>query len=125
MTWQRRIVELMCAGGVLAGTGCPGGGGIPCGNANPDPCVCNRMPADSPQCLAETACTDQGGYWELFSGRTIVPDADTGSGSGSGSGSGIEGHCYLPGSPDAPLPPPDAQFVPDAASGAAHDAPHD
>ena len=72
-------------------TGCPVFG-VPCGNANPDPCICNRSPPDSPQCEAEDACQKQGGTWELFA-ESVTMDA----------GSGVEGHCVLPGSPDAAI----------------------
>jgi hypothetical protein len=67
MSWQRRLMELACAGGTLAG--CMASSNqqqmIPCGNANPDPCICNRTPdpEHSPQCIAEKICTDNGGDW--------------------------------------------------------------
>lgn len=103
MSWQRRLVELMAAGGALASlSGCPAILG--CGNANPDPCICNRMPATSPQCVAEKTCEDNGGQWSLFS---ELPPIDAGSGSGS-----IEGQCI--GYPhDAPRPVDGS--IPDAA----------
>jgi hypothetical protein len=47
-----------------AGSG--GGTGIPCGNANPDPCICGRPEASSvaaAECQGEMACTARGGVW--------------------------------------------------------------
>jgi hypothetical protein len=89
MTWQRRILELVCAGGTYTAlAGCPGGFPVPCGNANPDPCICGRNPPDSPECRAETACQDEGGTWYPYGERTVL-DA----------GSGVTGQCVFPGDP--------------------------
>lgn len=88
MSWQKRLAELVAAGGALASlSGCPAivpGG---CGNANPDPCVCNRMPETSPQCVAEKSCEDNGGHWELYP-YPADPLPDAGSAS-----SAIQGEC--------------------------------
>jgi len=103
MSWQRRLLELAAAGGALTSlAGCPAvipGG---CGNANPDPCICDRMPATSAQCVAEKTCEDNGGSWDLYV-ATPLPDA------GSGSGEPIQGQCVgypRDAGPDAR--PPDA-----------------
>lgn len=81
MSWQRRLIELAAAGGVLtASTGCGGGN---CGNANPDPCICGRMPASTDQCKVETSCHGDGGVWNAFS------DAPTDA-------NDIRGVCYIP-----------------------------
>jgi hypothetical protein len=79
MSWQNRLREMVLAGGVLfagcggeklAGTGGAGGnngtggttGGIPCGNASPDPC-CYTSASDQLQCQVEMACRAAGGTW--------------------------------------------------------------
>jgi hypothetical protein len=82
MTWQRRLIELSVAGGTL--TGCFVHDPIPCGNANPDPCICGRTadPEHSPQCIAEDACRADGHDWEFS-----LPNA-TGTG-----GAELDGHC--------------------------------
>jgi hypothetical protein len=80
MNWRRRLAELVAAGGALGG--CNGGGGPPCGNANPDPCICDRSPANSQQCVAERNCTAAGGSWEFF-GSPLV----------DGSPEGLQGYC--------------------------------
>jgi hypothetical protein len=79
MTWQRRLIELSVAGGTLAGCFHDP---IPCGNANPDPCICGRTPDPdhNPQCIAEKACTDEGGFW--------VFDGSNGTDAGV-----VTGHC--------------------------------
>lgn len=63
---------MVLAGGVLA-AGCePGFGGVPCGNANPDPCVCDRPSSSSAAaeaCSEETACQKAGGVWQRGSGE--------------------------------------------------------
>lgn len=105
MSWQRRLVELLCAGGALASTG-----GY-CANGNPDPCASGRDPPDSAQCRAETACTDRGGIWTL----NQAPG-------GVDAGSGVEGHCILPnvGLDSGSEAPHDGP-----THDAAHDAPRD
>jgi hypothetical protein len=99
MTWQRRLIELACAGGAL--TGCfythdP----IPCGNANPDPCICGRSPPGSEQCIAEQSCRDNGGEW-VFLENPPASDA----------GGTLWGHCETPGCCDGGI-----DALPDAAS---------
>jgi hypothetical protein len=43
MSWQRRLLELVSAGGALSAAGCQlGGGGGGCGNGLPDPCIWPR-----------------------------------------------------------------------------------
>lgn len=64
---------MILAGGVLA-TGCPlpAGGGIPCGNASPDPCICDRPSSSSAAaeaCSEQTACQKAGGVWQAGSGE--------------------------------------------------------
>ena len=77
MNWQRRIFELVCAGGSLVMLS----GGY-CANGASDPCA----GVDTPQCTAEEACRQEGGTWELETARVL--DA--------GSGSGLMGHCAIP-----------------------------
>ncbi len=84
MSWQQRLRELVCAGGVIAAAGCDRIGSVPCGNANPDPCICGRMPQSTPQCVAEKACRDTGGSWDFEPAPT-----DAGN---------LEGSCVHPGS---------------------------
>jgi hypothetical protein len=89
MSWQRRLMELACAGGTLAG-GCMESSNqefiFPCGNGNPDPCICNRTPdpEHSPQCIAENTCKANGGSWALFDSSPL-PTVDAGS--------QLFGHC--------------------------------
>jgi hypothetical protein len=101
MTWRRRLVELACAGGTLAGCWQRGyqdpRPGIPCGNANPDPCICGRSPPDTPQCIAEQECEDDGGFWN-------IDIAETGS-------AVLDGECVLPGGVTTE---PDAGVIDDA-----------
>ncbi len=81
MSWRRRLFEVACAGGALAALpGCPISGF--CGNANPDPCICDRHPASDPQCVAEKKCEDNGGMWDF---SDPLPAADAGG--------QIWGHC--------------------------------
>jgi hypothetical protein len=53
----------------------PDGGSFGCGNANPDPCICDR-PKASPEaakaCAAEMACIAHGGRWTLVGDPTGV-----------------------------------------------------
>jgi hypothetical protein len=60
------------AGGVLSAASCGGNGilglgsSIPCGNANPDPCICGRPAADleaKNQCDIKTAYDAKGGIY--------------------------------------------------------------
>jgi hypothetical protein len=96
MSWQRRLIELACAGGAIASAGCPVAG-PGCGNANPDPCICNRHPASDPQCVAEKKCEDNGGSWEFTTDPFPTTDA----------GTQLWGHCggypLDAGPPDAPM----------------------
>ena len=67
MTWKDRLKQMALAGGALslsaAALSCTG---VPCGNANPDPCICGR-PSTSPEaqaeCNAELSCRAAGGVW--------------------------------------------------------------
>ena len=107
MGWHRRFLELLCAGGALTPlTACPQQMNW-CGNANPDPCICGRTPADSPQCKAESACSDGGGTWEFFEGSPNPP---------------IEGYCVAM-KMDAAIGP-DASVEHDASIDAPSDGPH-
>jgi hypothetical protein len=82
MTWERRILEFLLAGGTLAaactssdGTGSTGG--VPCGNANPDPCICGRPDSSAEyatQCNEKKACEAQGGQFD----PTTFLDSDGG-----------------------------------------------
>ncbi len=115
MEWRRRLVELVKAGGVIGGlSACGVVGGIPCGNANPDPCICGRTPADDPQCVAEKMCKDSGDYWAF-------DDMPNGS-------DGLRGRCESS-LPDAAIDArPDAEAIdaaidatiPDAVGSTAH-----
>ena len=107
MSWQRRLLEIAAAGGALASlSGCPAI--VACGNANPDPCICDRTPASAPQCVAEKACEDNGGQWDLYP-YPPPPDA-AGAGSGSAADQ-IQGRCV--GYPqDAGLDAPHADGAP-------------
>jgi hypothetical protein len=62
---------MVLAGGALA-TGCNGfGTSIPCGNANPDPCVCDRPSSSSSAaeaCSEKTTCEKAGGIWQSGTG---------------------------------------------------------
>jgi hypothetical protein len=78
VSWRRRLAELLAAGGALAGCS-----GTPCGNANPDPCICGRMPESTAQCTAENSCRGDGGVWNVFS------DASSDAGT-------VRGVCYIP-----------------------------
>ena len=67
MAWRDRLRELMLAGGALAIAGCSSG--IPCGNGNPDPCICDRPdsdPALKMQCDQKRACVADGGTWDPY-----------------------------------------------------------
>jgi hypothetical protein len=66
MGWQDRLTSLVCAGGALvaAATGC-----TPCGNANPDPCICGRIDDTEfakQRCEAKKACEANGGHWDPY-----------------------------------------------------------
>jgi|KBSMisStaDraftv2_1062788.scaffolds.fasta_scaffold1321580_2 hypothetical protein len=85
---------MVLAGGVLfagcssssLGPGNPGTGGtgIPCGNANPDPCICGRPEASAQaaaQCQGEMDCEADGGVWNPFTmsdgdGGAVPPHCD-------------------------------------------------
>jgi hypothetical protein len=47
-------------GGDVGGSGGNGNYGVPCGNANSDPCICGRGVGD-PRCAARDACEAMGG----------------------------------------------------------------
>lgn len=106
-SWQDRVRDLLVAGGALALAGCTSnvadgdGNGldrnrqdgsaeastaapdsgfqIPCGNANPDPCICDRPKADpamAAACAAKIACEAMGGTWEYYSTASCsLPEA--------------------------------------------------
>jgi len=73
---------MVLAGGVLA-AGCSGSGkldtsgtggiiGVPCGNGNPDPCVCDRPTTSTSAaeaCSEKTSCESAGGTWMIGSGE--------------------------------------------------------
>jgi hypothetical protein len=67
MAWRERLRELALAGGALAIGGCSSG--FPCGNANPDPCICGRPDSDpvaKMQCEQKRACVADGGTWDPY-----------------------------------------------------------
>ncbi len=93
MAWRNRLRDLILAGGALAVGGCssslPNGGGtagslaLPCGNANPDPCICGRPDANAiaaMQCDQKLACQADGGTWSPWyssvDGAQIEPHCD-------------------------------------------------
>lgn len=101
MSWRRRLAELVAAGGALAACDAPPMTNF-CGNALPDPCICDRTPLDAGQCVAEQACHDQRGTWD-FSSQSIDP------------ATGLYGRCVLPvdaGHPDAAADAPPADAPP-------------
>jgi hypothetical protein len=66
MAWRDRLRDLLLAGGALAIGGCPL---IPCGNANPDPCICGRPDEDQTakmHCDQKRACEADGGTWDPY-----------------------------------------------------------
>ena len=81
MGWRERVRELLLAGGALVVGGCSNGGSgvsVPCGNANPDPCICGRPEVDSlakMQCDQKQACEADGGIWDGY----LPPDAAPGT----------------------------------------------
>ena len=89
-SWQERLRQMALAGGVLT-AGC-NNFGFPCGNANPDPCVCDRASSSSAAaeaCSEETACQKAGGVWqpgtgEWGTGGKCEHDSGTTSPDGSG-----------------------------------------
>lgn len=74
--WRERLTEMLVAGGTLAAVGCStsvregaagGDGGqaatLSCGNANPDPCICDRPKSDpvaAAECQSKRACEARG-----------------------------------------------------------------
>ncbi len=108
MDWRGRLRDLILAGGAFAATsGCSGsplssgkdagqdffvGGG--CGNASPDPCICDRPQASAiaaAECAGEMACQAEGGTWQAYtlqasdgavvsSPHCVPPDAASGDG---------------------------------------------
>jgi hypothetical protein len=103
MRWQDRLIELVAVGGTLAGcTNLAPGGGVPCGNANPDPCICGRTPENSPQCVAERKCAAEGKTWEFYG---PPPAVDAGDGLWGTCGTVVDAGTGLPDAapiPDAP-----------------------
>ncbi len=97
MTWQKRLRDIALAGGAVAMSGCFG---TPCGNGNPDPCICGR-PSESAEnraaCDAQTACEASGGTFDPTAPapadggpdmRCQLPGADGGSSDGGGPSDG-------------------------------------
>lgn len=78
MTWQSRLRDLIIAGGTLTTLACSGGNdangadagiGIPCGNANSDPCICglpDSSPAYAELCTELNDCLADGGEITSF-----------------------------------------------------------
>jgi len=73
VSWRDRILQMALAGGAFSLAACSGTPsnppGIPCGNANPDPCICGRPqsdPALKAACDAKRACEADGGVWTGF-----------------------------------------------------------
>jgi hypothetical protein len=86
MSWQRRLQEIALAGGAITLGSCSilgddGGFHAPCGNANPDPCICGRPERDPGAkilCDQKMACEAQGGTWTPFPAPAVT-DAGTGA----------------------------------------------
>ena len=58
-----------CSSSLSGGGGPPDGLGVPCGNANPDPCICGRPNASDAaamQCDQKMACVADGGTWDPY-----------------------------------------------------------
>jgi len=110
MSWQRRLAELVAAGGAVASlAGCNiGGGGGGCGNGNPDPCICNRMPADSPECVAEAKCKSSGGFWDIGPSPIGYPPG------APDAAPGFTAVCVYPDAPRADASPADGASSSDA-----------
>jgi hypothetical protein len=100
MNWEKRLRDFVLAGGALSALACSSTGSsngptIPCGNANPDPCICGRPEADPAQaalCNQQKACEAMGGVF--YPSTCIHCAADGGT---------IDPHCTLPsdaGTPD-------------------------
>ncbi len=67
MNWEKRARDILLAGGALTVSACGVVGGTPCGNANPDPCVCGRPQASAASaaaCSQKQACEAQGGSFD-------------------------------------------------------------
>ena len=101
MNWEKRLRELLLAGGTLALVGCSdgspegnlpdsqggqgGGGRLFCGNANPDPCICGRPQesnASAQLCERQQACEARGGTFDPVTNIAL-------------DGSSIPPHCSL------------------------------
>jgi hypothetical protein len=113
MSWQSRLQQMILAGGVLfvgcssqklgggdagGADGAAGSNAIPCGNANPDPCICGRPDADSEAaagCQAEMACIASGGFYETFWMGTQPPhcEMDGGIDGASSADGGSDGNA--------------------------------
>ena len=94
MNWERRLRDMVLAGGAFAVAGCSSSpeGGVPCGNANPDPCICGRPEVSS---VDRLACDEQQDC--EADGGTYVPYAE-----GLPDGGVRPPHCIPPYSgPDA------------------------
>ncbi len=87
MGWKGRLRELVLAGGAFGLGACmstEARPGIPCGNVNPDPCICGRPSSDPVlrmQCDQKHACEANGGVWDPFyttsvEGVTIDPHCE-------------------------------------------------
>lgn len=94
MNWQGRLRDLVLAGGAVAATACSSSSSapadnVPCGNANPDPCICGRPDADAQQaalCKEETSCQAAGGVFDPSTCSNCAPD-----------GGVVPPHCTMPG----------------------------
>jgi len=95
MSWRQRLRQMTLAGGVLSAASCGGNGilglgpSFPCGNANPDPCICGRPAADpeaKAECDIKTACEAKGGIYTLtFTDGGQQPTCETDGGAGGDS----------------------------------------
>jgi hypothetical protein len=67
MSWKKRAVGIVLAGGTLGVAACSTSHEIGgCGNANPDPCICGRpetSAAAAEECRVYTECQEAGGQY--------------------------------------------------------------
>lgn len=83
-SWQKRLRDLVLAGGTLAAAACSSNGSgnpsVPCCNANPDPC-CTYQSCNAPMSPA-CACRLDGGIYDYSHARCGPVDAGAEGGAG-------------------------------------------
>jgi hypothetical protein len=103
VSWRDRLLQMALAGGAFSLTACGGGSlpdptgqagqtGGPCGNANPDPCICGRPDVSAEAkalCDDATACRAAGGVFipyamiDTTTGTTVPPHCEVDGGAGA------------------------------------------